>query len=721
MASGKFSKPRSHFSEEPAASRPSGKSPQPSTPVQHPFPEEELEEQAIEQAFREVSESEEYESDSNLPPFLEKVLDFIGKNKKVVLVSSCAVVLVLLVAVIGIFWFASASDPYDGKILNNVTIAGVNVGGMTKSEAEDAVRAVTDDTFTQQDMVIVLPDTTLNLSPDNTGAKLDVKAAVKAAYSYGRTGTEAEQQQAYQNSLTGNHIIGLLPYLGLDTAYIQSVLDEYAAQFGSTFKETTYELQGEMPALEAEGFDENAPCQTLVVTIGTPGFGLNIETIYNDILDAYSFNRFSVTVDEVSVDATPEPLDLEAVYQEFYIAPINASLDMQTYEPIPGVYGYGFDIEQAQKLLDAADYGETVQISMEYIEPEITEDNVLFRDVLGECETPHSDNENRNTNLRLACEALDGVIVNPGETFSYNDTLGERTSAKGYKPAPAYSGTVLVNSVGGGVCQGSSTLYLATLRADLEIVHRVNHGFLSSYIDPGLDATVNWGGPDYQFRNNTNFPIMIKAEVSDGYMRMQILGTDERDYYVEMEYEITGYITPSIEYEDHEAGSGYYDGQILAAGSSGPYVKTYKCKYDKETGELISRDFETRSTYRATNTKVVRIVGGTPAETTPPSSGGSTGGDSTGGSTGGDTGGSTGGSTGGDAGGSAGGSTGGGDAGGSAGGSIGGGDAGGGDAGGGNAGGGDAGGGDAGGGDAGGGDAGGGDTGGGDAGGDGTT
>ena len=628
MAGGKFSKPRNRFSEEPVITTPSNRYAKPAAPVQQVPPVDDSEERAIEEAFLEVSESEGFASDSNLPPFVEKALDFISRNKKTVLISSCAVVLVILVAVIGIVLFSSASDPYDGKILNNVTIAGVNVGGMTRSEAEDAIKAVTADTFTKQDMVVTLPDTTLRLSPDDTNAKLDVKAVVKAAYSYGRTGSDAQRQSDYENSLTGNHTIGLVPYLGLDTDYIQSVLAQYASQFADSFKETTYEMQGQMPALEPEAFDESAPCQTLVVTMGTPGFGLDVEDLYNDILDAYSFNQFSVTVEEISTEKEPEPLDLEAVYEEFYIAPINASLNMQTFEPIPGVYGYGFDMEQAQKLLDEADFGETVKISMMFIEPEINADTVMFRDVLGECVTPHTDNEKRNTNLRLACEALDGVVINPGETFSYNDTLGERTAEKGYQPAPAYSGYNLVDSVGGGVCQGSSTLYLAALLADMEIVDRVNHGYPSNYIELGMDATVNWGTTDFQFRNNWNFPIMLKAWVADGNVNIQILGTDERDYYIKMEHEVIGNPGPDTEYVEKPAGSGYYDGQVIRAGSAGSYVKSYRCKYDKETNELISRDFEAYSSYQAVNILVVRIVGGEtpPPATTPPadSGGGST-------------------------------------------------------------------------------------------------
>ena len=156
----------------------------------------------------------------------------------------------------------------------------------------------------------------------------------------------------------------------------------------------------------------------------------------------------------------------------------------------------------------------------------------------------------------------------------------------------------------------------------MQIVERVNHGFPASYIDLGMDATVSWGSPDLKFKNTTEFPVKIQAEVSDGYVKMQLLGTDTRDYYVKMEYEITGTSEPETVYEEHKPGEGYTNGQVLQSGKSAVYVKSYKLKYDKETGKLISKDFETRSHYQSRNEVVVRIVDDdtTPTETQAPSS-----------------------------------------------------------------------------------------------------
>ena len=249
--------------------------------------------------------------------------------------------------------------------------------------------------------------------------------------------------------------------------------------------------------------------------------------------------------------------------------------------------------------------------------PELKGEDVLFRDVLAVCKTPYSANANRVTNLELACQAIDGLVLNPGQTFSFNDTLGERTAAKGYKSAPAYSGNELVDSVGGGICQVSSTLYCATLMADLETVQRSNHGYAVSYIDYGMDATVSWGGPDLQFRNSANYPIQLSAQAKDGYVTVQILGTEEKDYYIEMSYTVAETYEPETEYADYPADSGYTDGEVIRSGSRGYLIKTYKNKYSRETGKLLNKEFVTNSTYKKVNSLIARVAAAETEPTTP--------------------------------------------------------------------------------------------------------
>lgn len=576
------------------------------------------------QTFPPVWESED-PSVPDQPPYQEDVqpsrwrdlwtraLALYRENRKAALVCLCAVAVVLVVGIVAIVFFAS-SDPYGGKILGNVYVAGVNVGGMTKKEAISAVEQAVGQSYATQNMVVDLEGVLLELDAAQVQAQLDVKDAVDAAYDYGRTGTKAEQESARR--ATGDHIIGLLPYLQWNETYIRSELERYAQGSVSTLTQANYGLEGTQPELSADKFDEDAPCQTLVITLGTPEVSFDVDAVYDQILDAYSLHEFYVEATGVETVTLPDPVDLEAIYQEFYIAPVDASVDLQSYQVIPGSYGYGFDLGAAQELLDQADYGEEIRIPMEYIAPELLDDDSFFQDVLGEYRTTHTADSNRTTNLTLACQALDGTILNPGEALSFNATLGQRTTAKGYKALTTGTSTEPAGTIGSGISQVSSTLYCAALLADLDIVSRSSHRLPVSYVDYGLDAAVSWDAPDFQFRNSTSYPIQIEAQVSGGYVTVRILGTEQRDYYIQLESTVTSTYEPDTEYSYFTLGDseGYEDGDVIQEGEKGYYVKTYKLKYDAETNTLLSRDFIANTQYSAVNKIVARVE---PQETVP--------------------------------------------------------------------------------------------------------
>lgn len=478
----------------------------------------------------------------------------------------CAV-LALALVIGGYFGITAALDPYDCRMLEGVTIGGLDVGGMTKRDARDALKAALADSLDSQPMTVRLPQEDLILYPEDAGVRISLRKAVSAAYSFGREEESTSPE------------IPLLPYLKLDEEAVRALLTDYASRWDTELTQSSWELTGDLPDLSTDGFDPSADGQTLRLTLGIPTVRLDISQVYGEILAGYNkaiqlcnAGAFAITP-EVAPEALPEDPDVEAIALEVSSAPVNDSLDLENYQFVHGSYGYGFDPEAVKALVAAADYGETLEIPLAVSEPEILGEEVYFRDVLGSCETKHNTDENRNTNLRLLCQALDGYIIQPGEEFSYNETVGERTAERGYKPATAYSGTRMIKDIGGGVCQGSTTLYNCALLADMEILERVCHGAKVTYVPLGLDAAVNWNTKtDLRIKNNFHFPMMIKAEVSDGYVKMQLLGTDEKDYYVEM-----------------YCKSG--------AGDTATYASSYKRKYDKETGELLSDELEARSTY----------------------------------------------------------------------------------------------------------------------------
>lgn len=549
------------------------------------------------------------------------------RNRRIVLISLCSVALVLLIAAGGCLWYFYGGSPDDGRILHNITVAGMDLGGMTPEEAKTALHAMTDNTYEKTDMAIELPDTILLLSPKDTGAKLDIDAVVAEAYAYGRTGNRSEKKAEQEALLTGEHLIALLPYLTLDKDFIRKTLEQYGAGYNSTYVPSSVTVEGEMPILDTadERFAEDAVPQTLTLTLGMPGRHVDMEKVYNQVLDAYSFNNMVVTVIPEEAEKLPETIDLQALYDEYFRPAADAVMDMQTFEVSHEKFGYDFDLEAAAAQLSDAVYGDTLTIPLRMTEPAVRKealDAVLFRDELGSFETEHTKNENRNNNLRLACEAINGLVLQPGDTFDYNKVVGKRTAERGYKEADAYSSGQTVKTLGGGICQVSSTLYYCVLVADLEVVTRKPHSFVSSYMPMGMDATVSWGGPEFRFKNSTNYPIRIEAEVSGGYVKVKLIGTDEKDYYIKMEYEVTATQNPTTVTEtmtaEEAAKKGYRDGQVIQTAYKGYTVNTYKVKYDKETGELISRDFDRTSKYKKRDKIVVSIKKETPPPTDPP-------------------------------------------------------------------------------------------------------
>ena len=249
----------------------------------------------------------------------------------------------------------------------------------------------------------------------------------------------------------------------------------------------------------------------------------------------------------------------------------------------------------------------TTLIPAQIEQPRVTADElkgVLFRDVLGQCRTHVSGSSARISNVKLSAAACNGVVLNTGDVFSYNNTTGQRTTAKGYQAAPAYVGGETVDEVGGGVCQTSSTLYYACLRANLEITERYAHRYVPAYIDWGMDATVSWGGPDYKFTNNTDYPIKIVTSYSGGYLTVKILGTNVDGTYVKMTNEVLSKTNWETVYKDDPSLPAGTE-KVTTTPYTGYKVKSYRNVYSA-SGKLISSTYEATSDYKVRNKVITR-------------------------------------------------------------------------------------------------------------------
>ena len=526
-----------------------------------------------------------------------------GAGKKPLIIIGILVA-VLAAAYLGLCAYAASLDVF----FPNTTINGVDVAGMTVQQAGEELGS----TLPQRTMAFYLPLTdksgdgvtapegetlydpepAATVSCESLGITQDVDYTAYAQSVYDRSQGQSGFFQGGWSFLAHLfHSQGAKGvYLEPDGTVFRQKLSELAQTFSRPAQDASYEV----------GQD------SLTVTRELDGLAVTEANLEQPIRDALS----SEADGAVYVDAAILPaqaLTAQGIHDAVAGSMKNAGYDAATDSITPEQAGAGFDVAEAQALLDAASPGETVEIPADIQQPHVTAaelKEVLFRDVLGQCRTHVSGTSARINNVKLSAAACNGVVLNTGDVFSYNATTGQRTPAKGYQAAPAYVGGETVDEVGGGVCQTSSTIYYACLRANLEITERYAHRYVPAYIDWGMDATVSWGGPDYKFTNNTDYPIKIVATYSGGYLTVKILGTNVDGTYVKMTNEVLSKTDWETVYKDDETLPAGTE-KVTTTPYTGYKVKSYRNVYSAD-GKLISSTYEATSDYKVRNKVISR-------------------------------------------------------------------------------------------------------------------
>ncbi len=523
------------------------------------------------------------------------------KKEKILVITLCSVAAVLLIAaIIGIFSLVGSNAPKDGLIQQKVFAAGIDLGGMTPEQAKAALHQATDNTFSKLDMTVKVLDTQILLSPNSTGATLNVDAVVEAAYNHGRNGGQAQ----------ASYTVNILPYLSLDTNYIQNQIKELGKQYSTTLKQTTHSVEGTRPNLSAEEINTATVHQTLTINMGTAEYSLNIDKLYQQVLDAYNINLFEVV--GTCAEVAPDPVNLDELFALYCTEAVNAEIDPETLQITPEQYGYGVTKEDLRTRIESAKYGETITLELRYIKPDITADfysKEMFQDTLSSYSTMSNADAAWNTNLKLVCDLLNGTIVKSGEEFSFNQLIGEPTIKDGYYAVNTYVGKSYREVVGGGISQVASTLYNCVLMADLEVLERHTHSYAPSFVAAGFDAEVYYGQLDFRFRNTTEQPIRIDATLVGNKVTITLIGTDKRDYTVEITYKVDKIKDTTTVYNimSKDNPGKHKDGDILVQPITGYDVSTYIRKYSKDTGTLISENLIATSAYSKLDRVVVKI------------------------------------------------------------------------------------------------------------------
>ena len=306
----------------------------------------------------------------------------------------------------------------------------------------------------------------------------------------------------------------------------------------------------------------------------------------------------------------PERVDFDKLYDEVYVEKVEASYkEGENFEVTKEVYGVYFNKEEAIKRYNELLDGKTMEIKLITVEPTVKVsdlNNELFRDVLATFSTKYDKYyTNRVKNLELAGRKVNGTILYPGEEFSYNKVVGKRTVANGFKEAHVFAGGKVVDGLGGGICQVSTTLYNTVLMSDLKVTERKAHMMHTGYNEPGKDATVVYGSIDFRFVNNRKTPIKISMEVKNGVVTSTIYGLKMENEPI---IEIKSVILKTIPYttiEEKEATMNEGTTKVVQSPVNGYVSETYRIEKDA-SGKEISRKLISKDTYKQTS-KIIKV------------------------------------------------------------------------------------------------------------------
>ena len=506
--------------------------------------------------------------------FSTKLKKFFTRKVKI----RIAYISLIIVILLGILFKFTI---YYGKLYNGLSINGVYVGGNSVEEAKDILT----DYYKSLPSTLVgvaCKDEQITITGRDISAKFDVEKAVETAFNYGKEGNIFKQViNGLKYQLSDEDITYNISY---ERLAFDSKIDKLINAVGREVVQPAYSRVEEK----------------LYITTGITGIKIDEPKLVSQVVNKFNRCENSMVICEAE-EVKPNPINVSKIRSEIYTEAQDAAYinNSGAFEVTAEKIGIDFDLENAEKIANAVkDEGVQFTIDLIITLPQVTTEQVLkdlFKEELATFTSYYKTSEvQRTENVRLSADFINGTILMPGQEFSYNTVVGERSLDRGFQVAKVYQSGKVVDGLGGGICQTSSTLYNAVLFADLEITERRNHSLPVSYVKLGRDATVVYGTTDFKFKNNQKTPIKIEAKAKGGALTVKILGFEPLTRKVTLETE-TVKVLPFTETIIEDTTMTVGSTQIVTKGSTGYVVKTYKIT--KENGVEIERKLISTDTY----------------------------------------------------------------------------------------------------------------------------
>lgn len=516
----------------------------------------------------------------------------LNSKFKLIIISLLAFLLLLLLGFLLVIYFTLSRDgAYRG-----VFIDGKNVDKMSY----DQIYQFFDSSYTDQlknvELTLENGDYSTNFNLLDLGVSYNIDKAATQALHVGRQGNIFGRFFEIKRIKKKNMNIEL--DYSLNSAALENMINDF---YDKTL----------IPVNESYlNFED----KKVTLIMGHPGKSLDIEkfrSVVDNSIKSLKGGIFNIS----PLVIEPEEIRVDKIYNEISCEPVNAKATAKDGQVVitPHVYGRRIDKSNLSDIIEKHknDFGAKVELPVVFEDPELKTEQaqaMLFRDTLATSNTNFStstqNNYNRGINMQIASSKINGTVLGPGEIFSFNDVVGPRTVQNGYKTAKEYVSGKIVDGIGGGVCQVSSTLYNAVLFSDLETVFRQNHMFSIGYLPLGRDAAVAYSDLDFKFKNNTNWPIKIEAAVKNNTVSFSIRGTQEQPgKTIELSHVQIRSTPAPIQYIDDP---NLEEGQtvVIQSGQAGYVVDTYKTV--KINGVVQSKNKLHTSTYSTYKTIIKR-------------------------------------------------------------------------------------------------------------------
>lgn len=518
----------------------------------------------------------------------------LNKKSKIIIFSCLAFVLCICI----IFGIMTCINKLNTKVYDNVYMLGEELSGKTSQEVIEMLNEKSKE-LSSNEKIDVYQDgeNVYTIKAEDIEFKFDVDKTGQKIMEFGRN----------FNLFVNNFNIlkakffrkDIEPIYSYNTEKLDDVIKNVDLSLKNRYNDDSYSL------------DEKA--SKLIIVKGRTGNSINYDVEKLNIIKLFE-DTTQNTYDLNIYQKSPSKLDADEVYRKVKTDAKDAYIDksVSPVKYVAEVVGYDFDVNKLKEVLslpENQEEGKTIEFAINVIEPKVKLKDIsgdLCKDKLAGYTTYFpAGSYARSNNLKIALSYMNGVVVMPGETYSYNDNIGDTTASKGYQPAATFKGGTTVDEMGGGICQTVSTLYNVVLMANLEIVERHQHGLPVGYVPPSRDATVYSPVLDFKFKNNRETPIKIVTSFTyNGSLNVSIYGTkQDNDPEVILSQKTTGTIPYTTRYE-YDPNMAYGGQVIVVAGVNGYTSESYITK--KINGQVISSSLLSRDKYNAQQ-QVVKI------------------------------------------------------------------------------------------------------------------